>query len=226
MPRHKRIVALNVPHHITQRGNNRRDVFFSDADRDVYLTLLASYSQRFGVKIMGFCLMSNHVHVLAVPSRPDSLAKTFGRTHNDYARWLHIRRGESGHLWQNRFFSCPMDDTYCWAVLAYIERNPVRAGVVTKAENSIWSSAAAHLDCGPAPCWLDLERWRSAWNPERWGVVLKEGLYEAELQERMREATQGGRPFGSARFVAECEARLGMQLGKRKPGRKPKARAA
>lgn len=226
MPRYRRIVVLDVPHHVTQRGNNRRDVFFTDGDREVYLSLLAANCDRFGVAIMGFCLMSNHVHVVAVPKRTESLAKAFGRTHNDYARWLHIRRGESGHLWQNRFFSCPMDDAYCWATLAYIERNPVRAGLVASAQDSAWSSAAAHLGCGEPPPWLALERWSMAWDAERWGVALKHGLYEADLYGRVREATQCGRPLGSEQFLAECEMQFDVPLRKRKPGPKPQVKAA
>lgn len=226
MPRRKRIVALDVPHHVTQRGNNRRTVFFDDGDREVYLSLLVENCERFGVGLMGFCLMTNHVHVVAVPKRANSLAKAFGRTHHDYARWLHIRRRESGHLWQNRFFSCPMDEAYCWATLAYIERNPVRAGLVARAEDSPWSSAAMHLGCGRSAPWLELDRWSNAWSAKSWSVALKEGLYEAELRNRVHEATQGGRPLGSAQFLEECEARFNTQLRKQKPGRKPKAKAA
>src|SRR5882757_7174121 len=131
MPRQRRVVIPNCPHHITQRGNNRRAIFFGDGDREVYLTLLRAYAVECSVEILGYCLMTNHVHVIATPTVPSGLAKAFGRTHNDYARWLNIRRCESGHVWQNRFFSCPIETRYLWAVLTYVERNPVRAGLVS-----------------------------------------------------------------------------------------------
>jgi putative transposase len=136
MPRQRRAVIPNCPHHITQRGNNRRSIFFSDGDREVYLSLLKEYALEYGVEILRYCLMTNHVHVIAIPTASSGLAKAFGRTHNDYARWLNIRHRESGHVWQNRFFSCPIESHYLWAVLAYVERNPVRAGLVSRRRKS------------------------------------------------------------------------------------------
>ena len=105
MPRQRRVVLPGRPHHITQRGNNRRDVFFEDSDRELYLSLLREYAAKYQVEILGYCLMTNHVHLIAVPADATGPAKAIGRVHNDYARWLPIRRRESGHLWQNRFFS-------------------------------------------------------------------------------------------------------------------------
>ena len=109
MPRVARIVVPGMPHHITQRGNNRQDVFFIDADRSLYLTLLKEQSRRFGLSIIAYCLMSNHVHLVAAPRRADSLAKAVGRTHWLYAQAINRMHGRSGHLWQNRFHSCALD---------------------------------------------------------------------------------------------------------------------
>jgi putative transposase len=88
MPRHRRVVLLGCPHHVMQRGNNRRDVLFSDEDRQVYLALLREYSLKYELGIIGFCLMTNHIHLIAVPQGQTSLAKALGRTHSDYARTL------------------------------------------------------------------------------------------------------------------------------------------
>src|SRR5215467_9003317 len=129
MPRSKRIVVPGLPHHITQRGNGRADVYDSDSDRTVFLDLLASYSRQYRLTVWGYCLMSNHFHLIAVPSHEDSIAKVIGRLEADYARYLNVRRGASGHLWQARYHSVPMDLPYCWRALAYVERNPVRAGM-------------------------------------------------------------------------------------------------
>ena len=222
MPRLRRIVIPNCPHHVTQRGNNRRDVFFTDTDRQVYLSLLREYSKEYGVEIIGYCLMTNHVHAVAIPSSPTALAKAFGRTHNDYARWLHIRRHESGHLWQNRYFSCPVEARYLWAVLAYVERNPVRAGLVPHCEDWFWSSALTHLHPSTGVSWLHLESWTNDWSPAAWSVALEQGLAEAEIQSRLADATQSGRPFGAQSFIADIEKQTGLSLQKQKPGPNPK----
>ena len=106
MPRVARIVIPGWPHHVVQRGNNRQDVFFVDDDCRAYLRFLCDQSARFGIHILGYCLMSNHVHIIAVPDGEDSLAKAIGRTHFLYAQYVNRVHGRSGHLWQNRFYSC------------------------------------------------------------------------------------------------------------------------
>lgn len=222
MPRQRRLVLPGRPHHITQRGNNRRDVFFAEGDRNVYLSLLKEYVAAYSVSIWGYCLMSNHVHLIAVPADAAGLAKALGRTHNDYSRWLNIRRRESGHLWQNRFFSCPLDDAYTWAALAYVERNPVRAGIVAQCDEWRWSSACRHLGAAGWCDWVDLEQWSRNWTPALWRAVLTEGLAEADLQARLQEATRTGRPLGRDEFVDRCERQAGLPLRRRKPGPKPK----
>ncbi len=221
MPRQRRVVLPGRPHHITQRGNNRREVFFEDSDRTLYLSLLREYADKYRVDILGYCLMTNHVHLIAAPVDDVGLAKAIGRTHNDYARWVHIRRRESGHLWQNRFFSCPLDDAYTWAALAYVERNAVRAGIVTQCDDWPWSSARRHLGETELCGWLAMQSWTQTWTPALWRIVLTEGLAEADIQARLREATQTGKPLGEGEFIEQCEQQSGLILRKRKPGPKP-----
>ena len=143
-----RAVAVGMAHHITQRGNYRQTVFFDDGDRQLYLAVLQENASRYRLRLLGFCLMSNHVHLIAVPEREDSLACALGRTHADYARWLHIRQRQTGHLWQNRFYSCPLDHAHCWAAMRYVERNPVRAGMVETAWQ--WPGPAPPRTCPPS----------------------------------------------------------------------------
>jgi putative transposase len=145
MSRMARVVLPGCWHHVTQRGNLRQAVFFEASDRQFYLELLRQNCLRFRVAIAGYCLMGNHVHLLAIPSRENGLAHALGRTHNDYARWLNLRRFHSGHLWQNRYYSCPLDEAHGWEALRYVELNPVRAGLVTCAADWPWSSARAHV---------------------------------------------------------------------------------
>lgn len=222
MPRRPRIVIPNCPHHITQRGNNRQDVFFSDSDRALYLTLLKKHSAAHQVDILGYCLMSNHVHIVASPATPSALSRAIGLTHNDYSRYLHIRRAESGHLWQNRFYSCPVEARYLSAVLAYVERNPVRANLVASAADWSWSSAQTHTAPTTPQTWLNLEAWSANWTPTLWRTALEHGLAEADLRARVLEATRTGHPLADQDFLANLERQYGLSsLVRQKPGRKP-----
>ncbi len=110
MARIARVVAPGCWHHVTQRGNHQETVFFDDGDREAYLKFLIGHCRLAGVRLTGFCLMGNHVHLLLAPETEDGLAKTLGRTHTDYSRWLNLQMERTGHVWQNRYFSCPLDE--------------------------------------------------------------------------------------------------------------------
>jgi len=140
MPRFARAVLPGCTHHVTQRGSNRQDVFFVDDDRRTYLELLRQEADRHGLRVLGYCLMTNHVHLIAVPRDEESLAKAVGRTHFRYTQYVNRLHGRSGHLWQNRFYSCVLDEPHYWEAMKYIERNPVKATLVEKAEQWPWSS--------------------------------------------------------------------------------------
>ena len=102
MARMRRVVAVGYPHHVTQRGNFRRNVFLDDEDRETYLALLANHASSAELDILGYCLMTNHVHLIVVPKRRDSMATTFRRVHGSYSQWLNIRLRRTGHAWQSR----------------------------------------------------------------------------------------------------------------------------
>jgi putative transposase len=210
MPRIARIVIPDVPYHVTQRGNNRQDVFFSDDDRRVYLECLALYARRFGLDILGWCLMTNHVHVVAVPSRKDSLALVMGRTDLVYTQHVNRTHERSGHLWQNRFYSCALDEKGAVAALRYVEQNPVRAHVSRVSWTYEWSSAAAHLGAGDRWGLLDLAAWRREWTEADWQCMLKQGLDDSQVN-ALRRNTMRGRPLGSDAFVSRIEALLGRR---------------
>lgn len=222
MARIARVVVPGCWHHITQRGNRRQTVFFENADFDLYLQLLALHARRCSVAVVGYCLMGNHVHLIAIPSSQAALAKSLGRAHADYSRWLNLRRGETGHVWQNRFFSCPMDEGHQWEALRYVELNPVRAGLVSEAAEWRWSSAAAHtngIDCSGI---LDMAEWERCWTGRTWREALASGIEDAVLLERIREATRTGRPAAAEGFVKQLEDRQGRCLRPRKRGPKAK----
>lgn len=128
-------MCAGVPHHITQRGNRREDVFFTDEDRETYLAWLKDYADQHAVDILAYCLMTNHIHLIAVPADEDGLQRVLKPLHMRYAQRVNRSRGWKGHVWQGRYFSSALDEDYLWAAVRYVERNPVRARMVRKAEN-------------------------------------------------------------------------------------------
>lgn len=133
VPRIARVVAVGAPHHVTQRGNNRQQIFFTDLDRRVYMTLLRQHAARHDLRVLGWCLMLNHVHLVGIPEHEHSLARALDRTHYHYTIYLNRQRICSGHLWQNRFFSTPLDRVHLHTAVRYVDLNPVRAGLVEQA---------------------------------------------------------------------------------------------
>jgi putative transposase len=219
MARFARLVAPGYPHHVTQRGNDGRVLFHSGFDYHLYLKLLRGYAQDYGVEFLGYCLMPDHVHWIAVPEAPDSLSRTVARVHREYARHHHRIRGGSGHLWETRFDSCVLDDKHGWQALACIERNPVRAQLCLRAEDYAFSSARAHAEKGPTDLPLDTREWVARFNAELWREVLRGARNEVPFLERFRRATQTGRPLADDRAIEELEWRLGRRIRRRTAAR-------
>jgi len=210
-----------VAHHVTQRGIDQQKVFFADADRRAYLDCLASYCSQAGVRILAYCLMSNHVHLVAVPEEAKALGVALRGAHGRYSQYLNSVRQRMGHLWQNRYYSCAMDDKHLWAALRYVERNPVRANLVARPEDYEWSSAAAHVGLrseGRRPI-LDWQFHTHAGGKERWIELLAEPDELLTIRSLQR-GTFTGRPVGSADFVAKLEEELGRPLAPRQ-GKRP-----
>ncbi len=218
MPRINRVVAPGLPHHITQRGNHQEKVFYRDSDRKLYLAMLAEFLPHYGVALEAYCLMTNHVHLIATPHDTKGLSAALQRVHSDYARALHLRLRQTGHLWQSRFHSTVLDENHFWTALLYVEQNPLRAGLVAHAADWRWSSARAHLGLAPATH-LDLLRWRTRYDATRWNQCLAEGLTQESYAQRLREATHSGFPLGDTHFCEELERRLGIPTRPGKPGR-------
>ncbi|MEW5962236.1 MAG: transposase [Pseudomonadota bacterium] len=221
MARLARIVVPGAPHHVTQRGNRRQQTFFEDADYALYKQLLAEFCAEEKVAVWAYCLMPNHVHLILVPKRTESLARAVGETHRRYSRHINFREGWRGFLWQGRFASAPMDEPHLISAARYVELNPVRARLVKTPEAWRWSSAAAHLagrDDGlvsVAPL-LEIVGGRGQWRKQ-----LAHGLATEEV-EAIRSAERTGRPLASPSFVKAIERRLGRPIAKRKPGPKPR----
>ena len=213
MPRTARIAIPDVPHHITQRGNNRQDVFFVDDDRLVYLSILKEHSEKYGLEILGWCLMTNHIHLVGRPMTEDSLAKALGRTHFRYTQYINKFHCRSGHLWQNRFYSCPLGREHFWKALRYVEQNPLRAGLVRQAWTYPWSSAAAHVggSGSDAAELLNLSYWKQISAQVDWRGTL-EKLQSRDQMESIRRNTHTGRPLAKDAFVSKLEKLLNKRL--------------
>ena len=219
MPRLARTVCARVPHHITQRGNRREDVFFTNDDRTTYLQWLREYAEKYAVDILAYCLMTNHIHLVAVPASEDGLQQLLKPLHMRYAQRINRARNWTGHFWQGRFFSSALDEEYLWAAVRYVERNPVRAKMVRKAENYRWSSAGAHCGLRQDPVLTQKPSWRRQFEGiGNWSAWLAEGD-EPQRLEVLRRNVEQGLPCGSPIFIRKLEKIAGHALQYRPRGR-------
>jgi putative transposase len=222
MPRAARTVFADLPHHITQRGNRREDVFFDDEDRTTYLKWLGEYAAKFKVEVAAYCLMTNHIHLILIPSTEDGLQKLLKPLHMRYAQRLNRARGQQGHVWQGRYFSSVLDEDYFRSALRYVERNPVRAHMVKKAENYEWSSAAGHCARVKDSLLKPAPSWRKAMDDiSTWATWLAEPDEDEKLLVLRRNAMMG-LPCGSEKFIRKIEKRAGRNLHVKPIGRPKK----
>ncbi len=220
MARLARLVIPGLPHHITQRGNRRQQTFFNDGDYAAYMELMANWCREEGVEVWSYCLMPNHVHLIASPKTENGLRRAIGEAHRRYTRRINFRENWRGYLWQGRFASFVMDEPYLLAAARYVELNPVRAELVADAAEWPWSSARAHLSgrddrlAKVAPLLAMVDDWRG---------FLNSAIREEELLD-LREHGRTGRPLGNATFLEQLEAIVGRVLKPQKGGRPPKLR--
>ncbi|MCR4292749.1 MAG: transposase, partial [Candidatus Kuenenia sp.] len=222
MPRIARIIVPKLPYHVTQRGNFGQNIFEDDADRNVYLEWLQGYGQRYGTKFWAYCLMTNHVHYIAIPEDQKSLALTFNQTHMRYSQYTNKKHNRRGHLWQGRFYSCVLDDEHLYSAVRYVERNPVRANMVQKSETYKWSSAPAHVFKKEDPLLsIDCPLIEAI---EDWNLYLLQAD-DDEWMERFRVLSRTGRPAGGEFFITMIESLLGRVVKPKQPGRPKKLKS-
>ena len=212
-----------MPHHITQRGNRREDVFFDDEDRQTYLDWLREYAAKYKVEVAAYCLMRNHLHLILIPSTEDGMQNLLKPLHMRYAQRLNRARQQQGHVWQGRYFSSVLDGDYFRAALRYVERNPVRARLAKKAENYAWSSARGHCGLSTDALLKAKPRW---WNDfddiADWSKWLAEPDEEQAMLVLRRNAMMG-LPCGSEKFLRKIEKLAGRDLHYKPQGRPKKA---
>jgi putative transposase len=223
MARLARIVVPGFAHHVTQRGNRRQPVFFSEEDYAAYRDLIAASCTANEVRCLAWCLMPNHVHLILVPADADGLRAALAEAHRRYSRRINVAHGWSGYLWQGRFASYPMDDAHLLTAIRYVELNPVAAKLVARAEAWRWSSAAAHVS-GSADGLTDLAGTRGL--HRNWRAMLRHGLEAGEMGAAEEAAIEArirtGRPLGDEAFVDAMELATGRALKPQKRG--PKVR--
>ena len=146
MARIKRIVIPNIPHHVTQRGVRSMNIFLKDEDYEYYKKLLLEQCSIYELKVVSYCLMTNHVHLIVIPKNKESLSKAIGETHRLYTRKINFEQKVKGHLFQERFYSTPLDEEHFLYALRYVEQNPVKAYMVKYPWDYKYSSTRYRLN--------------------------------------------------------------------------------
>jgi len=224
MPRPPRIEIAGVPLHIVQRGNNRTACFFGDTDRKFYLKCLLDYAGRHGCAIHAYVLMSNHVHLLLTPERAGAASAMLQDLGRRYVRTINDAQGRTGSLWEGRFRSNLVDsDTYFMACHRYIELNPVRAGIVVRPLDYIWSSHAHYANGRPDALVTEHDSYlRLGSTPELRRKAFVP-LFQAPVEEndvrRLRTAVNRGWALGSEKFLDQMETLAGRSVRPARRGR-------
>lgn len=224
MARLPRLTLPGYPHHVIQRGNNRQAIFVTPDDYRKLLNLLEENAKKFDVAVHAYVLMSNHFHLLATPQTADGLPKMMQAVGRSYVRYFNDRNQRSGTLWEGRYKSTLIQtDRYLLACMAYMDLNPVRAGLAIQAQDYPWSSHLHYLG-------LRVDRLISP-HALYWGLgntpFAREAAY-AELvqsgikpvqQAAITQATASGWALGDADFVADLQKRTARRVAKSAAGR-------
>ncbi|MFO7881548.1 MAG: transposase [Kosmotogaceae bacterium] len=236
MARTARIVFEGIAHHVVQRSNFQLKVFKDEKDKSQYCQFVNEFSKRYKLKIYAYCIMDNHIHFVAVPENSDSLAMTFKNAHMRYSQYFNKKNNQTGHLWQGRFYSCPLDEKHSFEAMKYVERNPVRAGIVKAPWKYFWCSAYDHVQKNqktvsknPAENenkhsrieLSDSDELGYNWDPKEW----KEYLGTPDKKEfvaKLRSSTKKGSPVFGVKFKKKIENKYGINLDRRPRGRPKK----
>ena len=216
MARIRRIVIPNTPHHITQRGVRSMNIFFKDEDYLYYKELLLTQSKKHNVKIISYCLMTNHVHIIAIPKDKESLAKAIGETHRLYTRKINFEQKVKGHLFQERFYSTPLDETHFLYALRYVEQNPVKAFMVKYPWDYKYTSCLKRLDL------VKTDKLLSGYEPIDTIINYKEFLLQTTNDRIIQEKTKTGKPCGDNDFYDKIKLLTGIDYKNKKAGRPKK----
>ncbi len=226
MPRRPRHYLSGLPYHVVQRGNNREACFIEPENYQRYLTFWQELSDRYGVRVHAYCLMTNHVHFLATPDRSDSISNTFKAVGSRYAQYINRKYRRTGTLWEGRHkASLIQSETYLLTCYRYIELNPVRAGMLQRPDQYAWSSY--HANSRGEFGWLvphsEYMRLGSdvAGRTHAYKELFEHQVHEEELIQ-IRKAAHYSHPLGDDHFCRQVERKYGIKLGQLKRGRPKK----
>jgi putative transposase len=215
MPRTARASAGGICYHVLNRGNGRATVFHKESDYAAFLDLLAAANERLPMRILGYVLMPNHFHLVLWPHAAGDLSRWMQWLMTSHVRRYHRHYHSSGHVWQGRFKAFPIEqDEHLTSVLRYVERNPLRANLVERAEDWLWSSLNWRTK-GKRPAML--AKWPVAC-PRNWIEYVNTPQTEAELT-ALTHSIDRGTPFGDDRWKERVAKRLGLESSLRPRGR-------
>jgi putative transposase len=224
MARLPRLTVPGYPHHVIQRGNNRQAIFTSAQDYEALLQLLAENAVKFEVAVHAYVLMTNHFHLLATPATGEGLPQMMQAVGRRYVRYFNDRQGRSGTLWEGRYRSTVIDtDRYLLACMVYVDLNPVRAGLVERAEQYPWSSHRHYLGLvhdklvAPHPLFWELGNTPFA-REVKYAELVRSGLATRQ-QQALTDSALSGWVLGDVDFVADLQKRTRRRLSKAQPGR-------
>lgn len=224
MARLPRLTLADQPHHVIQRGNNRQPIFLDSTDHERMLALLGEYAPRFGVALHAYVLMGNHFHLLATPATDEGLPKFMQAVGRSYVRWFNDRHGRTGTLWEGRYRATLIQtDRYLLACMAYIDLNPVRAGIVSEPRDHPWSSHHHYIGLRadrlvtPHSLYWSLGNTPFA-REAAYAELVRAGLAMRD-QLALTEATLQGWVVGDAAFVDKLQAATPRRVTKARPGR-------
>ena len=233
MPRKARILVPNCPHHLVQRGHNRKALFVSDEDKQYYLSNLKEWKENLDIKLLAWCLMTNHIHLIVEPpENASTLSELMKRINGRQTAYVNRLEGRSGSLWEGRFKASPIQsEHYLLRCYRYVELNPVQAGMVSLPEEYAWSSYQARLnglntsmlddqpqkmlDDHPVYLMLGLDNEARL---KQYKEFVRQGITANEAQ-FIRDSIKRNQLTGSDRFVDEIEQRVGIRVERRSPGR-------
>ena len=215
MPRTARASVGGMCYHVINRGNGRADVFHKDGDFQAFVDLIGLSCQRLPLEVFGYCLMSNHFHLVVRSADDGDLSRWMQWLLTSHVRRYHRHYRSSGHVWQGRFKAFPIQaDEHLLTVLRYVERNPLRAKAVDRAEDWMWSSLR-WWSSRVRPDWLS--NWPAV-RPRNWKQRVNQAESEREL-EAMRRSVNREAPYGSDRWVKLTAKRLDLEFSIRPRGR-------
>ena len=230
MPRKARVLVPNCPHHIVQRGHNKKAIFLSDDDFQYYLNNLKEWKRELDIKIYAWCLMTNHIHIIAEPQDDVmALSVLMKRVNGRHSAYVNRLEGRSGSLWEGRYKASPIQkDSYLLSCCRYVELNPVRARMVSCAEDYKWSSYRERM-LGEARELLDLDECYKGLGVldrerrERYKTFLESVIPDSEKR-FIRDSVRRNQLTGNGQFVDEVEQRLGLRIERRGRGRPVKVK--